>query len=131
MRGQRLLEGWQISGITQLQSGNPINIVTNLGFTGVLNTVRPDVIGNISRIGSPTQWFTNTVCDPRDPGGCPASAVFALPVRLQGGDSVFHFGNLGRNVVIGSGFSNTDFSVLKNTKFSESLQLQFAMKIIF
>ena len=129
LRGQRLLEGWQISGITQLQSGNPINIVTNLGFTGVLNTVRPDVIGNISRIGSPTQWFTNTVCDPRDPGGCPASAVFALPVRLQGGDSVFHFGNLGRNVVIGPGFSNIDLSVLKNTKLAENVVLQVRVEI--
>ena len=128
-RGHRLIEGWQISGITQLQSGNPVNIVTNLGFTGVLNTVRPDVIGNIKAIGSPTQWFTNTVCDPRDPLGCPAGAVFALPVRLEGGVSVFHFGNLGRNVLTGPGFINTDFAVLKNTKLSERLHLQLRAEI--
>jgi len=128
-RGNRLIEGWQISGITQLQSGNPVNIVTNLGFTGVLNTVRPDVIGNISRVGSPAQWLTNTVCDPRDPRGCPAGAVFALPVKLQNGVSLFHFGNLGRNVVVGPGFSSTDFSVLKNTKLAENLSLQFRAEI--
>jgi Carboxypeptidase regulatory-like domain/TonB dependent receptor len=142
-RGSQLIEGWQISGISQLQSGNPINILagnplaiagTPIGgatiatFTG-LATLRPDVIGSIRTVGSPTQWFTNIVCDPRDPSGCPASAVFALPVKLQGGASVFHFGNLGRNVVIGPGFSNTDLSVLKDTKVSESLRLQFRAEI--
>lgn len=142
-RGHRLIEGWQISGITQLQSGNPINILagnplpipgTSIGgasiasFTGMA-TIRPDVNGNIKNIASSSQWFTNTVCDPRDPKGCPAGAVFALPVKFENGVSVFHFGNLGRNVTIGPGFSNTDFSVLKNTKLSESLGLELRAEI--
>ena len=141
--GHRLIEGWQISGITQVQSGNPVNILagnplaipgTPIGGASINSfigtaTIRPDLIGNIRGIGSTTQWFTNTVCDPRDPRGCPAGAVFALPVKLEGGVSVFHFGNLGRNVVIGPGFSNTDLSVLKDTKLSESLRLQFRAEI--
>jgi hypothetical protein len=142
-RGNRLIEGWQISGITQVQSGNPMNILagnplpiagTSIGgasiasFTGVAS-IRPDVVGDIRNLGSVTQWFTNTVCDPRDPRSCPVNAVFALPVRLVNGVSVFHFGNLGRNVVIGPGFSNTDMSLLKNTKLSENLQLQFRVEI--
>ena len=32
---------------------------------------------------------------------------------------------IGRNVVIGPGFTNTDFSVLKTTKLTESLRVQF------
>lgn len=130
-RGNRFVEGWQVSAITQLQSGNPVNILAGnpaglniASFTGQA-TLRPDQIGPIEIIGSPTQWFNAAVCDPRDPGGCPAGAAFALPVRTVDGRTVFHFGNLGRNVVIGPGFNNTDFSVLKNTKIAESLRLQF------
>jgi hypothetical protein len=140
MRGNRLVEGWQISGITQLQSGNPVNILagnplaipgTTIGganiasFTG-LATLRPDLIGPIEIIGDPTQWFSNRVCDPRDPRGCPADAVFALPV---GPGNVFHFGNLGRNVIIGPGFNNTDFSLLKNTKINETVRVQFRAEV--
>jgi hypothetical protein len=34
------------------------------------------------------------------------------------------FGNAGRNIVVGPGFRNFDFSVLKNTKIGESSNLQ-------
>jgi hypothetical protein len=136
IKGNRLVEGWQISSILQLQTGNPVNIlsgnalaisgtsfgaVSSASLTGVAS-LRPDVIGNISKVGQVTQWFSNGVCDPRTPGGCASSAVFAVPV---GSNGIFHFGNLGRNVVIGPGFANTDFSVLKNTKITESLRMQF------
>jgi hypothetical protein len=135
-KGNRLVEGWQLGSILQLQSGNPVNILagnplaipgTAIGganiaaLTGVAS-LRPDVIGNIETKGQVTQWFSNSVCDPRAPGGCASGAVFALPVASG---NVFHFGNLGRNVIIGPGFANTDFSVLKNTKLAESLRLQF------
>jgi hypothetical protein len=125
-RGNRVVEGWQVSSIVQVQSGNPVNILAGgISFTGLANTVRPDVIGSIQTIGSPTQWFTNTVCDPRVAGSCGSGAVFALPAATVGGTTVFHFGDLGRNVIIGPGFFNTDFSVLKTTKLTESLKLQF------
>ena len=133
-RGNRFVEGWQFSTITQLQSGNPINILAGnpaglniASFTGVA-TIRPDLIGPIEVIGSPTQWFNNAVCDPRA-GACPAGAAFALPVQDVGGRAVFHFGNLGRNVIIGPGFANTDFSVLKTTKITETVRAQFRAEI--
>jgi hypothetical protein len=112
-KGNQLKEGWQISVITQGQSGNPVNVVTNLGFTGVINTVRPDLIGNLGGAGTPSQWFNNTVCDPRIVGSCTSDSVFALPVSAGG---VFHFGNLPRNSVIGPSFFNTDLSLIKRTK---------------
>lgn len=120
-RGSRLVEGWQISGITQLQTGNPITILTNVNsFTGNA-TLRPDVLQPITVLGDPAKWFPTATCDPRL-GPCAADAVFALPVSAGG---VFHFGNLGRNTVIGPGFANTDFSVMKNTKVTEFLRVQF------
>ncbi|MGA9771553.1 MAG: TonB-dependent receptor [Blastocatellia bacterium] len=147
-RGRRLVEGWQLSTITQLQSGNPINIISGNLLTiapnaandprfGAVNastltglaTLRPDLIGPIKVIGSPTQWFTNTVCDPRAASVCPSDAVLALPAEIVNNRAVFHFGNLGRNVIIGPGFTNTDFSLLKTTKITESVRVQFRAEV--
>jgi hypothetical protein len=112
-KGNRLVEGWQIGVVTQGQSGNPINILTNISaFTGNAN-LRPDLVGNIEVFGKPEQWFSTGVCDPRIAGSCGAGSVFALPVSSTG---VFHFGNLGRNQIIGPSFFNTDLSVTKRTR---------------
>jgi hypothetical protein len=98
-----LVRGWQFGIVTQAQSGNPVNIVTsNSTLTGVANTVRPDVDGPVPIIGSVDQWFD--------------AAVFT---RVAG------FGSLGRNVVIGPGFDNTDVSIIKNTEVGEKVLVQF------
>jgi hypothetical protein len=38
---------------------------------------------------------------------------------------ILTFGNAGRNIVTGPGFHNLDFSVLKNTRIRENVNLQF------
>ena len=43
--------------------------------------------------------------------------------------AVPRFGNLGRNVVIGPGFNNLDFSVIKTTKLTENTSLQFRAEV--
>ena len=102
-RGNRFFEGWELAAIFQKQSGNPVNIVTaNSTINGVANTIRPDVTGSIKITGEVDKWFD--------------TSVFAAPAR---------FGNLGRNVVVGPGFNNTDFSVTKSTKLGEKAYLQF------
>lgn len=101
--GNHLLEGWQLAAIVQAQSGNPVNMVTsNSTINGVPNTVRPNVNGPIEIIGEVEQWFD----------------VNAFAVTDG-------FGNLGRNVVIGPAFNNTDLSVIKNTRIGESMRVQF------
>ena len=102
-RGNRLLNGWQLATIVQLQSGSPVNIVTNnTTVNGIGNTLRPDVTGPIAMIGSVEKWFDTSVFN-------------AVP----------RFGSLGRNVVIGPGFNNTDFALIKNTKVNEAVRVQF------
>jgi outer membrane receptor protein involved in Fe transport len=99
----RLVRGWQLSAIFQVQSGNPINIVTsNSALTGSVNTVRPDVTGPITIIGTADRWF--------DP------SVFT---------AVSRFGNLGRNVVTGPGFNNTDIAVTRTMAIDETMRVQF------
>ena len=100
--GHALTRGWQLATIVQAQSGNPVNIVTsNSSLNGVPNTVRPDLIGPIRIIGSVDQWF--------DP------SAFA---------AVNRFGNLGRNVVIGPAFHNTDLSLVKTLTVAQRYRLQ-------
>jgi hypothetical protein len=124
-KGNRFAEGWQLGVITQLQTGNPINVVTNINtFTGVA-TLRPDLVGTPTIIGTPNQWFANSVCDPRVAGSCTSSSVFALPVSASG---VFHFGNLGRNAIYGPGFSNTDLSLIKNVKLGGTATVQLRVE---
>src|SRR5215471_14516405 len=123
-KANRVVQGWQLSGITQVQTGNPLNLFVNAiganNFTGN-GTLRPDVLGPIVITGDPQQWFANAkICDPRT-GPC-TGATFAVPVSPSG---VFHFGNLGRNAITGPGFSNTDFSVSKGTKITETSRLVF------
>jgi hypothetical protein len=103
----RLVAGWQLGAIVQSQSGNPVNIITSIAnFNGVANTLRPDVTAPPSIIGSVDRWFD--------------TSVFVNPTA--GGT---HFGSLGRNVIIGPRFNNTDFSVVKNTNISEEVRVQF------
>src|SRR5215831_16250880 len=98
-----IVSGWQLAMIVQSQSGNPMNIVTsNSTVNGVANTLRPDVNGPVAMVGSVDRWFDTT-------------AFTAVP----------RFGNLGRNVVIGPGFNNTDLSIIKNTKLAENFRVQF------
>ncbi len=88
------------------------------------------MIGDPTIIGKPNQWFANAVCDPRitDPanaGFCTSSSVFALPVSPSG---VFHFGNLGRNAILGPGFSNTDLSLIKNIALAGGTSAQIRVE---
>jgi hypothetical protein len=126
--GNGLVEGWQVGGIVQAQTGNPLNIVTNVStFNGVVNTLRPDLVGSLTTIGDPNQWFSNTVCNPSIAGSCTSSSVFAIPVAADG--TTFHFGNLPRNAVYGPGFKNTDLSITKNTGVGGNRRIQLRIEV--
>ncbi len=112
-KGSQIKEGWQFALITQGQTGNPVNILTTLNFTGNAN-IRPDLVGTLQTLGEPNQWFSTAVCDPRVAGSCTTGSVFALPVGPN------HLGNLPRNAVIGPGFYNTDLSIIKRTRLSKT-----------
>ena len=134
-KGNRVIEGWQLSTIVQDQSGNPLNVLSGSTATTNINnltgsaTIRPDVIAPIQMIHDVNQWFSNGVCDPTDPANCPAGSTFGIPVSFVNGSRVLHFGNLGRNSITGPAFHNVDFSVLKNTTIRETIRTQFRAEI--
>jgi len=110
-KGNRLKEGWELSLVEQSQTGNPLNFHTSVSaFTGEA-TLRPNVTG------------------PVQVGFTPATNGSATTVTYVQNPSVFvnqgnAFGNLGRNTIIGPGFSNLDINLVKNTRIRESLNFQ-------
>lgn len=103
---QKAFGGWQLSGITTLNTGLPINLGINGDRAGTgLGNQRPDVVGDWQQNARTRfQWFNQS--------------AFALP-------ALGTFGNLGRNIVRGPGTNNWDASLQKNFKFTERLNMQF------
>jgi len=138
-KGNRWKDGWQVVVVEQAQTGNPLNLLTNITTITGTATVRPDLIGSLPTI-TPTpnldattgavtsyQWFaSNTVCDPRIAGNCTSSTPFALPYSAAG---VAHFGNLGRNAILGPGFGDTDVSLIKNVRLQGAARVQLRVEV--
>jgi len=115
--GNRLVEGWRLSGIFTAQSGSPFSISDGFDQAGLDNNVastRPDVTPGCDpyvrkKVFGPTgivepQWI-NGSCFTLEPAGT--------------------LGNAGRNTLLGPRFINLDFAILKNTKITERLNAQF------
>ena len=106
---QKVIAGWEASGIVSVFSGPP------LGVTSAVNNTfsqgggqRPNWNGESPKLSDPTpqRWFN--------------TADFSNP-------PAYTFGNAGRTFsgLRGQGTSNLDFSLHKNTKLTEKMNLQF------
>ena len=111
-----LIGGWSLSSIITAQTGFPFTpqLSYNPSNNGdTRNPVRPFLNPNFSGpviLGKPEQWFNpNAFLAP------PASGGF--------------YGDVGRNTYIGPGLATWDFSVLKDTKLRERLNVQFRVEI--
>jgi hypothetical protein len=108
------VNGWETFGIVTLQSGRPFTVAllseidnsgTGRSILGFGANDRPNVVGNAGLSNSTTdQWFN--------------TAAFAFPAPGT-------FGNAGRNILEGPGFQNVNMSLLKNTRLTERVNLQF------
>lgn len=110
----KLLDGWQISGITRFWSGPPFSVTSN-GNPGTLGGgVRAAYIGGDVYPSSKSRY---TYFNP---------LVFARPADGT-------LGNVGRNTIRGPGINNWDMSMFKNTKFGEHIttQLRFEFFNVF
>jgi hypothetical protein len=113
-RGNRLVEGWSVSGIGTLQSGRPFSIVDS-DFSGFLYASpgpRPSIAAGFT--------YDDLVT-----GGSPHDNVN----NYLNEDALFssgpQFGNLGRNVVRGPSQKRFDLSVFKMTRLAETTSLEF------
>jgi hypothetical protein len=112
----KLVSGWTVSSIVTAQAGFPFTpqLSYNPSNNGdTRNPVRPFLNPNFTGpviLGNPNQWFN--------------PAAFLAPPANSG-----FYGNVGRDTYIGPGLATWDFSVLKNTRIRESLNLQFRAEI--
>jgi carboxypeptidase family protein len=130
----KVLSGWQLSGVTQFQSGIPFDITepTDRSLSSAGDD-RPNYLGgdvqffdprNVdTSLGGPNRYFNGTG------GGTATAATNPFFRRVGSGTSAAQgagsFGNLGRNIFHGPGFGNWDFSVIKRTKVREEQELEF------
>ncbi len=110
------VSGWTLNSIIGIQSGFPFTpqLSYNPANNGdSRNPVRPFLnpafTGNVVT-GNPNQWFNAT--------------AFIAPPSNSG-----FYGNLGRDTFTGPGLATWDFSVLKDTRLTERMNLQFRAEI--
>ena len=102
----KVLEGWDVSGISTFSSGLPYDIFTNVDTQHTGFPARPDY--NPSAAVTPSS-------NPRTQTG-PLAGFFSVPAFGSAG-------NLGRNVFRGPGINNTDFVTTKRISISERTRL--------
>lgn len=113
----RLVSGWQFGGILQYQSGPPLSLGADCPSIVTVNAggCRPDVLTSGGYYGPGR--------DANDPGaGQPYLNADAFGVPPP-----YTYGNLPRTVgaLRGWKFFNENFSLLKNTRITEQVNLQF------
>lgn len=117
--GEQVLNGWELSGDTQIQSGAPIQ--PNEG--GTLNIVW-DGVSNSALLGTDAVTLVpRLTCDPRThlaSGQYFNPSCFAAPTNAQNGNVVWPY-------IKGPAFFNSDLGLYKNFKMTErqNLQLRF------
>jgi hypothetical protein len=120
-KGRRLVEGWQFSTILGIHTGLPLNV-----YNG--STLDPANLG--------TQWGSRA--NYSFAAGCSPNRLLKQWVNTTQGRGYQWFdpscyeaqapgflGNIKRNSLGGPGTFSADISILKNTKLTEKLNLQF------
>ncbi len=111
----RFVSGWSVASITTLLSGFPFSPQLGYNPTGSgdsRNPIRPNV----------NPGFTG----PLYPGGSTAQRVaqYFNPAAFSA-PAAGYVGNAGRDSLVGPGFADWDFSLLKSTQITERTRLQF------
>ncbi len=108
-RGNRVVEGWQVTSIVTWNTGLPLTVADGIDLAGFgyvpAGAPRPNYVpGCTVAVRKVNQWFN------------PACFTLQAPGT---------FGNVGRNTIVGPGLSQVDFAAIKDTRIRESLALQF------
>jgi hypothetical protein len=133
MLGKGLINGWQLSGITQFESGADLTGGANFGISGNIgipgstggtgNTGTEVQASNVSLLGTSDIAFNPLVtCNPTSnlaKNQYINPNCFAVPDQVgENGPTVIH-------PIYGPAFFNSDLGMFKNFNISESKKLQF------
>jgi hypothetical protein len=117
-----LFEGWEISGVTLIQSGTPFTVINSAGNTGISLTDNAGVDSNYGIAAS----YPDVLKGLPSPGNNPKSygplignpSEFVAPRGLT-------FGDAGRNYLNNPGRTNFDIALLKHFHITERSDLEF------
>jgi hypothetical protein len=123
--GNRLLDGWELSGIMLLHSGTPFTVINTAGNTGISVTDNAGVSSNLGIAAS----YPDVVKGLAQPANNPQSfgpllgnpSQFVAPRGLT-------FGNAGRNFLNNSRQVNFDMALAKHFKITEVGQAEFRIE---
>ena len=101
-----LMGGWQLSGITLMQTGVPLSVTMNTDYLGLggNTTDRANIVARVSYPSTATEWFN--------------TASFAAPALLA-------FGNSQEGAVRGPGRVNFNLQMYKIFQLTERVPLKF------
>ncbi len=109
--GNRVVSGWQLSGIASATSGYPFSISTGYDRVGYASTgtPRPNYVSGCQvQEGTVAQWF-NPAC-----------------FSLQAAGTL---GDVGRDTVIGPNSVDVDMALLKDTNITEKVRVQIRAEL--
>ena len=109
----KLLNGWNTSGILTFQTGFPVPITSSSDYELQQSSF-------FQSAGEPNQVAPFKKLDPRNP----LNAAFDTSA-FQQPSQYGVFGTSSRTVCCGPGINNFDFSLLKDTKFAERYTMEF------
>jgi hypothetical protein len=111
------LGGWEVSGVTVVQSGIPQSITYNgadtLGLGGG-TTNRPDIVAPISYPKTRLAWFNKS--------------AFAAPLAPWAGGGNQGFGNSRKDAIVLPGLFNFNLAAFKSFAFTEDVKLQIRVE---
>ena len=130
----KVLDGWAVSGITQIQAGFPIHLqsfddnelTSSIDFAsaGEPDLIAPfhkiDPRSNPNNYGFDQSSFTSNASDSSQPA-CSTGATFnCFQPSLFG-----RYGNAPRTICCGPGINNTDMSLQKSTSLNDRMRVEF------
>jgi carboxypeptidase family protein len=136
----KLIAGWNVSGVTIAQGGDPLTIIDS-GIPGVSAGAGAAYGTNtsLSFQGVATAQFCSGFnnSNVKNPGGIHEnlgsyinpnafnSVTCPAPIVPFGDPTAETYGNSGVGIVLGPGQFNWDISILKNTQITEKIKMQF------
>jgi len=136
-KGNRWVEGFQLQGIVQYQTGNPVTMLASTsGYNGITGNIRPNLLGHIDRRKiQPSgqtyiQFFQNpgglsyggNVCDLTNVTPACTLQVVGTQASATGATAPTNYtgiGNIQRNYGTGPGSADWDMSGQKETRITE------------
>ncbi len=138
---RKALEGWQMGGIINVQTGNPIFITSGRSsFNQFTATIGSQLVGSnfstfnnaagIYKTAAGVFYFDPKLLDITTNATTGQLTGATLKPGMLAAPAAGTFGNFPRNSINGPGFTQVDFSLTKRTRIYEKMDVEFKANFI-